>query len=127
LEAPLTLAGLQPMRSFPARVDQHSVDALRLTFEMLSDQTKDYHRFNQMAKLDHTPRIHAVVMTHCGYSRKSKYTPDNTTAFFTQRAIDIAKEYEHLFSDKIENCFYLFDDFFLVAALAALSAFQLLA
>ncbi|MDK4804926.1 MAG: ParA family protein [Novosphingobium aromaticivorans] len=96
----------------PARVDQHSVDALRLTFEMLSDQTKDYHRFNQMAKLDHTPRIHAVVMTHCGYSRKSKYTPDNTTAFFTQRAIDIAKEYEHLFSDKIENCFYLFDDFF---------------
>ncbi len=96
----------------PTRVDQHSVDALKLTFKMLADQDSDYHRFNKIAGLNHTPKVHAVVMTHCGYSRKSRFTPDSTTKFFTNRALNIAKEYEHLFSDKVENCFYLLDDFF---------------
>lgn len=96
----------------PARVDQHSVDALRLTFEMLADENKDYHRFNKLGGIDKAPKVHAVIMTHCGYSRKSKYTPDSTTQFFTNRALEIALEYQHLFSDDVENCFYLFDDFF---------------
>ncbi len=85
--------------------------ALKLTFKMLSDKDSDYHRFNKIAGMDHTPEIHAVVMTHCGHSRKSRFTPDSTTKFFTNRALNIAKEYEHLFSDKVENCFYLLDDF----------------
>ena len=96
----------------PTRVDQHSVDALKLTFKMLSDPDSDYHRFNKIAGMKRTPKVHAVVMTHCGYSRRSRFTPDSTTKFFTNRALNIAKEYEHLFSDKVENCFYLLDDFF---------------
>ncbi len=96
----------------PARVDQHSVDALRLTFQMLSDEHSDYHRFNKIAGMMHTPKIHAIVMTHCGYSRKSQFTPDSTTQFFTNRALQLAIQYQHLFSDTVENCFYLLDDFF---------------
>jgi cellulose biosynthesis protein BcsQ len=96
----------------PVRVDQHSVEALRLTFEMLSDTSMDFHRFNQQATLADTPKIHAVVMTHCGWNRQNKNNPDSSTKFFVQKSLELAEKYKRLFSEsKISDCFYLLDDF----------------
>ncbi len=96
----------------PVRVDQHSIDALRLTLDMLADDNSEFHKFNEQAGLSHQPKVHAIAMTHCGWSRQKKNTPDSSTKFFLQKALEIAKEYEMLFSEpKAEDCFYLLDDF----------------
>ena len=96
----------------PVRVDQNSIDALRLTLRMLSDQTMDFHRFNQQAGIVRSPKVHAIVMTHCGWSRQKKNTPDGSTKFFAQRALNIAEEFSELFSEEdVASCFYLLDDF----------------
>jgi hypothetical protein len=72
----------------------------------------DFHRFNQQAGINHQPKVHAIAMTHCGWNRQHKNTPDSSTRFFVQKAIEIAKEYKELFSEAdVTNCFYLLDDF----------------
>jgi chromosome partitioning protein len=96
----------------PVRVDQNSVEALRLTLDMLKSKDMDFHRFNAQAGIDRSPQVHAIVMTHCGWSRQKANTPDSSTKFFAQKALDIANEYQELFSeDNVSDCFYLLDDF----------------
>ncbi|ENK5206815.1 ParA family protein [Klebsiella aerogenes] len=96
----------------PVRVDQHSIEALRLTLDMLANEDSEFHKFNRQAGLNNIPKVHAVTMTHCGWSRQNKNNPDSSTKYFLQRALEIAKEYEHLFSEnECEKCFYLLDDF----------------
>lgn len=96
----------------PVRVDQHSIEALRLTLRMLRSDDMDFHRFNRQAGIVNRPKVHAIAMTHCGWNRQHKNTPDSSTRFFVQKAIEIAREHRELFSeDDITNCFYLLDDF----------------
>jgi chromosome partitioning protein len=96
----------------PVRVDQHSIEALRLTLDMLRKPDMDFQRFNGQAGLNHTPRVHAIVMTHCGWNRQKANTPDSSTRFFVEKALQIAQQYDGLFSeDDVTNCFYLLDDF----------------
>lgn len=97
----------------PVRVDQHSVEALRLTLRMLKEAGMDFQKFNAQAGLNTIPKVHAIVMTHCGWNRQKKNTPDSSTLFFVQKAMELAAEYKELFSEEdIINCFYLLDDFF---------------
>jgi cellulose biosynthesis protein BcsQ len=96
----------------PVRVDQHSLEALKLTLEMLGDEKSDFHKFNAQGGINNVPKVHAIAMTHCGWSRQTKNKPDSSTRYFLQRAVEIAKQHEHLFSeDNAEDCFYLLDDF----------------
>jgi chromosome partitioning protein len=96
----------------PVRVDQHSIEALRLTLDMVRTATMDFHKFNQQAGLALQPKVHAIVMTHCGWNRQKKNTPDSSTRFFVEQAIRIAKNYTELFSaGDLSDCFYLLDDF----------------
>lgn len=96
----------------PVRVDQHSIEALRLTLEMLVSPTMDFQKFNAQAGLRHQPKVHAIVMTHCGWNRQKPNTPDSSTRFFVEEAIKVAKDYAGVFSETdISNCFYLLDDF----------------
>lgn len=96
----------------PVRVDQHSVEALRLTLDMLSKPEMDFHKFNKQAGIVHQPKVHAIVMTHCGWNRQKANTPDSSTRFFVERALDIAHKYAGLFTEEdISKCFYLLDDF----------------
>ena len=79
---------------------------------MLSNENSDFHKFNKQAGINNVPRVHAIAMTHCGWSRQDRNKPDSSTRYFLQRAVDIAKQHEHLFSeDSAEKCFYLLDDF----------------
>lgn len=96
----------------PVRVDQHSVEALRLTLEMLTKQEMDFHRFNEQSQIQHQPVVHAIVMTHCGWNRQKANTPDSSTRFFVERALEIAREFSSVFSEADPaDCFYLMDDF----------------
>ncbi len=95
----------------PVRVDQHSIEALGLTLEMLTNKEMDFHKFNRQAGIDHAPVVHAIVMTLCGWSRQKRNTPDSSTRFFVEKAVEVALKYEGIFSDSVEYCFYLMDDF----------------
>lgn len=96
----------------PVRVDQNSVDAFKLTLQMLREQSMDFQKFNRQAGLDRTPVVHAVAMTHCGWNRQIANTPDSTTRFFIKSALEVANEFSDLFSaDDVSDCFYLLDDF----------------
>lgn len=97
----------------PVRVDQHSIEALKLTLDMLKNPGMDFQKFNCQAGLLHHPKVHAIVMTHCGWNRQKRNTPDSSTRFFVERAIDVAKEFSDVFSeDDLSKCFYLLDDFY---------------
>jgi len=96
----------------PVRVDQQSIEALRQTLNMLSNKKQDFHRFNTQAGIAHQPVVHAVVMTHCGWNRQRANTPDSSTRYFVEKAVEIAQEFKIHFSDQnVGNCFYLLDDF----------------
>lgn len=96
----------------PVRVDQHSLEALRLTLDMVRSQSMDFHKFNSQAGLENQPKVHAIVMTHCGWNRQKKNTPDSSTRFFVEQAIKIASGYTELLSEgDLSDCFYLLDDF----------------
>lgn len=96
----------------PVRVDQHSIEALRLTLDMLTKSNMDFHRFNNQAGFSHQPVVHAIVMTHCGWNRQKANTPDSSTKFFVEAALQIAESYKEVFSEEQpERCFYLLDDF----------------
>jgi chromosome partitioning protein len=56
--------------------------------------------------------VHAIVMTHCGWNRQKPNSPDSSTRFFIEQALNIAHEYKRVFSETdISKCFYLLDDF----------------
>ncbi|WP_186157930.1 ParA family protein [Burkholderia gladioli] len=96
----------------PVRVDQHSIEAFRLTLQMLANEDSEFHKFNHQANINNSPRVHAVAMTHCGWSRQNKFRPDSSTKHFLQAALEIAYEYADLFSEEDPaDCFYLLDDF----------------
>lgn len=96
----------------PVRVDQHSIEALRLTLDMLTKDKMDFHRFNDQAGFQHQPFVHAIVMTHCGWNRQKANTPDSSTKFFVEAALEIAEQYKGVFSEADpSDCFYLLDDF----------------
>jgi len=96
----------------PVRVGQHSVEALRLTLRMLRSDDMDFHRFNRQAGIINRPKVHATAMTHCGWNRQHKNTPDSSTRFFVQKATGIAKEHKGLFSESgVTSCFHPLDDF----------------
>jgi chromosome partitioning protein len=96
----------------PVRVDQHSMEALKLTLSMLTDKKMDYLRLNEQAGIKHTPKVHAIAMTHCGWNRQTTSTPDRSTQAYLSNVLEIVKQHADLFSseDPVE-CIHLLDDF----------------
>lgn len=96
----------------PVRVDQHSIQALKLTLSMLKEQSMDFLRLNEQAEIKKKPKVHAIVMTHCGWNRQAAFTPDRSTQAYLAQVIEIAGANAELFSasDPI-NAIHLLDDF----------------
>ena len=96
----------------PVRVDQHSMEALKLTLSMLKDPSMDFLRLNKLAGIEKLPKIHAIVMTHCGWNRQTAFTPDRSTQAYLATVIEIVREYADLFScDDPIDAIHLLDDF----------------
>jgi chromosome partitioning protein len=96
----------------PVRVDQHSMQALKLTLRMLEKADMDFLRLNAQAGIVKAPKVHAIVMTHCGWNRQTAFTPDRSTQAYLTQVIDIAAEHANLFScsDPLD-AIHLLDDF----------------
>lgn len=96
----------------PVRVDQHSMEALKLTLSMLKNPEMDFLRLNKQAGINKVPKVHAVVMTHCGWNRQAAFTPDRSTQAYLAQVIEISKANADLFScgDPIDSI-HLLDDF----------------
>src|SRR5438552_3228682 len=96
----------------PVRVDQHSMEALKLTLSMLKSDQMDFRRLNRLGGIEKVPKIHAIVMTHCGWNRQAALTPDRSTQAYLSQVIAIARDHGNLFScDDPIDAIHLLDDF----------------
>jgi len=96
----------------PVRVDQHSMEALKLTLSMLKNPTMDFLRLNKQAGIDKVPKVHALIMTHCGWNRQTSNTPDRSTQAYLAEVMEIANDNRELFSCKDPmDAIHLLDDF----------------
>lgn len=96
----------------PVRVDQHSVEALKLTLAMLEDGNMDFLRLNHQGGIDKRPKVHAIAMTHCGWNRQQPYSPDRSTQAFLQSVLEVMDDHKDAFSsDNPIECMHLLDDF----------------
>lgn len=96
----------------PVRVDEHSIESLALTFDMLANQANDFAVWNKRAGSLQAPKVAAVVMTMAGSKSQKTYTPDTASRMYIERALKIAQKYKQLFHhDDVSDAFVVCDDF----------------
>jgi cellulose biosynthesis protein BcsQ len=96
----------------PVRVDEHSIESLSLTMEMLSSHKNDFEVWNKRAGGLVGPKIAAIVMTMAGAKSQVAATPDSASRMYIGRALAIASEYPKLFDhEDIADAFVVCDDF----------------
>lgn len=96
----------------PVRVDEHSLDSLELTLDLLDNPAKDFGVWNERAGGRSGPRVAAIVMTMVGSKSRIRATPDRASRMYIDRAIAIAEKHSTLFdySDP-SDAFVVTDDF----------------
>jgi chromosome partitioning protein len=96
----------------PVRVDEHSIDSLELTLDLLTNRSRDFVIWNTRAGGRKSPRVAAVVMTMVGSKSRLRATPDQASRMYIERALAIAEKYGHLFDhDDPADAFVITDDF----------------
>lgn len=96
----------------PVRVDEHSIDSLRLLFEVLSDPNRDFNAWNMRAGGLKAPKIAAIVMTMVGTKSQMTSTPDRASLMYIERALELAEKFASLFNfENPVDAFVLTDDF----------------
>jgi cellulose biosynthesis protein BcsQ len=96
----------------PVRVDEHSLDSLELTLDLLSNKTRDFVMWNDRAGGRPAPRVAAIVMTMVGSKSQLRSTPDRASRMYIERALMIAEKYKQLFDhDDPSDSFVITDDF----------------
>lgn len=96
----------------PVRVDEHSIDSLELTLDLMSNPKRDFAIWNERAGGRTAPKVAAIVMTMVGSKSQLRAVPDRASRMYIERAIGIAKRYPALFdhSDPAD-AFVITDDF----------------
>lgn len=96
----------------PVRVDEHSIDSLNLTLDMLSNKTKDFVIWNDRAGGISAPKVAAIVITMAGAKSQKRNTPDSASRMYIERALSIAEKYPKLFDfDDVADSIVITDDF----------------
>jgi chromosome partitioning protein len=96
----------------PVRVDEHSIDSLDLTLDLLSNPTKDFAVWNDRAGGRDAPRVAAIVMTMVGSKSQIRAVPDRASRMYIERALDIAEKHSDLFDyEDPADAFVITDDF----------------
>jgi chromosome partitioning protein len=96
----------------PVRVDEHSLDSLALTLDLLSNPTRDFGMWNERAGGRMTPKVAAIVMTMVGSKSQLRATPDRASRMYVERALSIAEDFHELFDcDDPADAFVITDDF----------------
>jgi cellulose biosynthesis protein BcsQ len=96
----------------PVRVDEHSIESLGLTLDMLTNPSKDFMVWNHRAEIPSHPKVAAVAMTMVGPKSQKRGTPDRASQMYVERALTIAEQYPQLFENgNPASAFVLTDDF----------------
>lgn len=96
----------------PVRVDEHSIDSLSLTLDMMSNKSKDFGVWNERAGGVTPPKVAAIVMTMAGSKGKLASTPGRASQMYIERALKIAEKYPSLFEHEcLSDAFVITDDF----------------
>jgi cellulose biosynthesis protein BcsQ len=96
----------------PVRVDEHSIDSLELTLDLLSNPKRDFVIWNERASGRKVPRVAAIVMTMVGSKSRIRATPDSASRMYIERALAIANKYPGLFDhEDPADAFVITDDF----------------
>lgn len=96
----------------PVRVDEHSLESLELTLDLISNPERDFSTWNVRAGGLKMPKVAAVVMTMAGSKSQKSSTPDRASRMYIERALAIAEKYPKLFdTDDIADSFVVTDDF----------------
>jgi chromosome partitioning protein len=96
----------------PVRVDEHSIESLNLTLDMLANPKRDFAVWNERAGGLQAPRVAAVVMTMTGARSATKSVIDRASQMYIERALAIAEKYASLFDfDDIRDAIAITDDF----------------
>lgn len=96
----------------PVRVDEHSLESLELTLDLLSNPQRDFVMWNDRAGGRPSPRVAAIVMTMVGSKSQLRATPDSASRMYVGRALSIAEKYSRLFDhENPADAFVITDDF----------------
>lgn len=96
----------------PVRVDEHSIDSLSLTLDMLTDPGSDFNNWAGRAGGMRQPRVAAIVMTMVGARSDQKGVKDRASQMYVERAYEIAAKRPQLFDvADPADAFVLTDDF----------------
>jgi len=96
----------------PVRVDEHSIESLELTLNLLSNVDRDFVTWNTRAGGRTAPRVAAIVMTMVGSKSQLRATPDRASRMYIERALAIAERYRELFDrPDPSDAFVITDDF----------------
>jgi chromosome partitioning protein len=96
----------------PVRVDEHSIESLELTLDLLSNVNRDFVTWNERAGGRSAPRVAAIVMTMVGSKSRIRATPDRASRMYIERALAVAERYPQLFDHKEpSDAFVITDDF----------------
>jgi cellulose biosynthesis protein BcsQ len=95
----------------PVRVDEHSIESLELTLDLLSNPARDFVTWNNRAGGRPSPKVSAIVMTMAGAS-KVRATPDSASRMYIERALSLAEKYHNVIDyDDPRDAFVITDDF----------------
>ena len=95
----------------PVRVDEHSIDSLELTLDLLSNPKLDFQVWNERAGGRTVPKIAAIVMTMVGSKSQIRALPDQASRMYIERALAVAEKYPQLFDVAPADAFVITDDF----------------
>lgn len=96
----------------PVRVDEHSIESLDITLDMLSNPASDFSIWAERAGGMAKPKIAAIVMTMVGARSPQKGVKDRASQMYVERAYTTAAKYADLFDcDDPADAFVITDDF----------------
>jgi cellulose biosynthesis protein BcsQ len=96
----------------PVRVDEHSIESLKLTLDMLDNPTSDFNIWAERAGGIKRPKVCAIVMTMVGARSPQKGVKDRASQMYVEKAHAVAAQHPALFDyTDPADAFVITDDF----------------
>lgn len=97
----------------PVRTDQQSIKSLELLINTLTNPQSEFRKYLSENDM-HIPKIHMVVLTHCGWSTiaGARNEPNQQTKVYLGKVYDILSRHRALLSTSDpDNHLFMLDDF----------------
>jgi len=98
----------------PVRTDRQSINSFELLVRTLTEPSRGFLKYEKTIDGFRRPKIHAVVLTHCGWSTRpgARYVPNQQTKVYLQQCYEIMSRNRSILStENPEDHLFLLDDF----------------